>query len=84
MWYSVICSFLLQSGAHFIVGCLGWCGTLPTFMTSVAKVDPRNVYGINVGRFMSEEINNWVQIVNSKTGRTPRFNELCLKLPDFQ
>ena len=56
IWNTVICSFLLQSGAHIniIVGCLGWCGTLPTFMTSVAKVDPRNVYGINVGWFMSE------------------------------
>jgi hypothetical protein len=31
-----------------------------------------------------KEINNWVQIVNSKTGRMPQFNELGLKLPDCQ
>ena len=31
----MVCSFLPQSGAHFMVGCLGWCGTLPTFMKPV-------------------------------------------------
>jgi hypothetical protein len=31
----MVCSFLPQSGAHFMVGCLGWCDTLPTFMKSV-------------------------------------------------
>jgi hypothetical protein len=55
-------------------------------MTSVAKVYPRNVYGIklmSVG-LCQKDINNWVQIVNSKTGRMPQFNELALKLPDYQ
>jgi hypothetical protein len=47
LWYSVICSFLTQSRAHFMVGCLGWWGTLPTFMKSVLKIGPQNVYGIN-------------------------------------
>jgi hypothetical protein len=59
-------------------------------MKSVLKVGPQNVYCINtvspvlsktdidhfVHPICQKEINNWVQIVNSKTGRIPQFNEL--------
>ena len=69
----LICSFLLQSGAHFS----------RVFRESQKSIPETFMVLTSVGLCQKEE-NNWVQIVNSKTGRTPQFNELGLKLPDFQ